>query len=86
MSEKYRLEEYLEVERHFFDGFVTYDRPENIALMTLYSVVFAFALIGNIFVIIAAKSSSSMRRVTTYFLLNLAISDLLGEYTGFGID
>ena len=50
-----------------------------IVLITFYLAIFLMAVGGNILVIAVILSNKAMRNVTNYFLLNLAISDLLGK-------
>jgi len=42
-----------------------------------YAAVFLMAVIGNVLVICVVFSNSSMHTVTNYFIVNLAIADLL---------
>lgn len=52
--------------------------PDDIILrISLYSVLFVFAVVGNILVILTLVQNKRMRTVTNVFLLNLAVSDLL---------
>ncbi|XP_051857436.1 CX3C chemokine receptor 1 [Antechinus flavipes] len=48
-----------------------------IFLPTLYSLVFAFGLVGNLLVVLALTNSSKHKSITDIYLLNLALSDLL---------
>lgn len=54
-------------------------QPEHmIAIFALaYGLVFMFALLGNILVIAVIFKDPTMRNVTNYFILNLAIADIL---------
>lgn len=45
-------------------------------LLTLYSIIFLLATIGNSLVILTLVQNKRMRTITNVFLLNLAISDL----------
>lgn len=64
------------VESNFF----TYDQPDKIILICFYIPVFFVALVGNILVLVMVFLQRSMKRNTTnYFLVNLAVADLLGE-------
>lgn len=47
-----------------------------------YSIIFLLSVFGNILVIVVIRSSKSMRNVPNYFLFNLAIADLMGEWEG----
>ncbi|XP_074052006.1 CX3C chemokine receptor 1 [Macrotis lagotis] len=48
-----------------------------IFLPTLYSLVFAFGLVGNLLVVLALTNSSKHKSITDVYLLNLALSDLV---------
>ncbi|XP_077559279.1 cholecystokinin receptor type A-like [Haemaphysalis longicornis] len=43
----------------------------------LYSVIFVFAVVGNVLVLVTLVQNKRMRTVTNVFLVNLAVSDLL---------
>ncbi|XP_063911789.1 RYamide receptor-like isoform X2 [Zophobas morio] len=47
------------------------------AVYSMYAVIFVVALIGNSFVCYMVLSSPRMRTVTNYFIMNLAIGDML---------
>ncbi|XP_060077352.1 pyroglutamylated RF-amide peptide receptor-like [Ylistrum balloti] len=51
--------------------------PMTIILMVLYSAVFIFGLLGNIFVIAVVIQYQHMRTLTNVFLVNLTVGDLL---------
>ena len=42
-----------------------------------YGLVFIFALLGNVLVIAVIFKDPTMRNVTNYFILNLAVADIL---------
>ena len=42
-----------------------------------YGLVFIFAVIGNVLVIAVIFKDPTMRNVTNYFILNLAVADIL---------
>lgn len=46
-------------------------------LITVYCLVFAFGLVGNLLVVFALAHSRKPRSITDIYLLNLALSDLL---------
>ncbi|XP_060522178.1 orexin/Hypocretin receptor type 1-like [Cylas formicarius] len=46
-------------------------------LILLHSVVFAIGLLGNVLVCVAVYRNHSMRTVTNYFIVNLAVADAL---------
>ena len=70
-----------DVMHDFKDSLFTYKHPKTIALISFYVPIFLLALGGNIMVMLVILSNKSMRSVTNYFLLNLAIADLLGKST-----
>ncbi|KAJ8937537.1 hypothetical protein NQ318_022961 [Aromia moschata] len=47
------------------------------AVYTMYVVIFVVAVIGNGFVCYIVLSSPRMRTVTNYFIMNLAVGDML---------
>ncbi|EEC07855.1 sulfakinin receptor, putative [Ixodes scapularis] len=52
--------------------------PEDVILrITLYSIIFVFAVVGNVLVLVTLVQNKRMRTVTNVFLVNLAVSDLL---------
>lgn len=53
---------------------------DKIILLCIYIPVFAVALIGNVLVLVMVCMNKSVRRnVANYFLVNLAVADLLGK-------
>lgn len=64
----------------FRDSFFTYDSPQTIVLICIYVPVFLVALAGNVLVLLVVLMNRKMRSVTNYFLVNLAVADLLGKY------
>lgn len=48
-----------------------------IVISIAYGLVFVFGLIGNSFVIALIYKDPSMRNVTNYFILNMAVADIL---------
>ena len=54
-----------------------YPDPYDWALIAMHSLVFFVGLIGNLLVCIAVYRNYSMRTVTNYFIVNLAVGDLL---------
>ena len=63
----------------FKRGLYTYEEPRTIVLITIYGIIFLMALGGNVLVLLVMAANNSMRNVTNFFLLNLALSDLLGS-------
>ncbi|XP_058585447.1 CX3C chemokine receptor 1 isoform X1 [Neofelis nebulosa] len=49
----------------------------TVFLSVLYSLVFAFGLVGNLLVVFALTNSRKPKSITDIYLLNLALSDLL---------
>jgi len=58
-----------------------YRQPQTIVLMCGYGAVFVLSLAGNLLVLVVVLSNRAMRTTTNYFLVNLAVADLLGIYT-----
>lgn len=46
-------------------------------ILIIYSLIFFIGLVGNIMTIIIIKSNAHLRTPTNYYLLNLAVSDLM---------
>lgn len=64
------------VQENTFDEFNT----DKIILLCIYIPVFFVALVGNILVLVMVCMNKSVRRnVANYFLVNLAVADLLGK-------
>jgi len=57
--------------QHIFPKFTDW------VLIAMHSVVFVVGLIGNALVCMAVYRNHSMRTVTNYFIVNLAVADLL---------
>ncbi|CAH1992640.1 unnamed protein product [Acanthoscelides obtectus] len=47
------------------------------AVYSMYITIFVVALLGNVFVCYTVLSSPRMRTVTNYFIMNLAVGDML---------
>lgn len=62
-----------------------YENPDHLlsniyfktSVYTMYSIIFVIAVIGNGIVCYLVMSSSRMRTVTNYFIMNLAVGDML---------
>ena len=65
----------------FHDTLYTHHKAESIALICLYVPVFAIAFFGNLLVLLVVLPNRHMRNITNCFIVNLAIADLLGQYT-----
>ena len=68
------LDVYEDMKNNFFSS-----DTKSIVLVCVYVPVFLVAILGNIFVLLVILPHKSMRSVTNYFLVNLAVADLLGE-------
>ncbi|TGZ47070.1 Orexin receptor type 2 [Temnothorax longispinosus] len=65
-------EDYIELMvQHIFPKFSYW------VLIAMHSIVFVVGLIGNALVCMAVYRNHSMRNVTNYFIVNLAVADLL---------
>ncbi|XP_046739134.1 orexin receptor type 2-like isoform X1 [Diprion similis] len=65
-------DEYIELmENHIFPD------VNDWILIAMHSVVFVAGLVGNALVCVAVYRNHSMRTVTNYFIVNLAVADLL---------
>ncbi|XP_050464524.1 orexin receptor type 2-like [Cataglyphis hispanica] len=65
-------EDYIELMmQHIFPKFTDW------VLIAMHSVVFVIGLIGNALVCMAVYRNHTMRTVTNYFIVNLAVADLL---------
>lgn len=65
---------------------LTSHNVETIALVAVYVPVFLLAVLGNVFVLIVILVDTRMRKsAPNFFLCNLAIADLLGEWSVFGV-
>ena len=60
-----------------------YRQPLTISLIVGYGVVFLLSLTGNLLVLIVVLSNKAMRTTPNYFLVNLSVADLLGNYVLF---
>ena len=52
----------------------------SIALICLYVPVFLLAFVGNVLVLLVVLPNRRMRSITNYFIVNMAVSDLLGKH------
>lgn len=60
---------------------LTVHEPRSAVLIGIYIPLFIASLVGNIFVLGIVLPFRRMRNVTHCFIVNLAISDLLRQYT-----
>ena len=63
----------------YFDMILEYifPRPSEWVLIGAYAIVFVAGLVGNGLVCFAVWRNPSMRTVTNYFIVNLAVADFL---------
>ncbi|XP_022089618.1 orexin receptor type 2-like isoform X2 [Acanthaster planci] len=54
-----------------------YPRPYEYLIIVIYGLVFLLAIIGNTLVCIAVLRNEHMRTVTNYYIVNLALADIL---------
>ncbi|XP_077978812.1 G-protein coupled receptor 54-like [Glandiceps talaboti] len=65
---------------NYSDYYLDYDYklgPESIIVPTLWGIFAFFGLVGNIFVIVVVFKFSHMRTVTNYYIVNLALTDVV---------
>ncbi|XP_063542468.1 orexin/Hypocretin receptor type 1-like [Cydia strobilella] len=65
-------DEYIEMLQEYI-----FPRPFEWVLITTHAIVFVIGLIGNALVCIAVYRNHSMRTVTNYFIVNLAVADFM---------
>ena len=74
-------EELLRFFEEYKNSLFTYDHPEKIALISMYVIIFVLALVGNFLILLMVCLKRSTRKnITNFFLVNLAVADLLGKY------
>jgi len=61
----------------FRDGLYTYRDGKSAALIGVYVLLFVASVVGNIAVLTVVLPFRRMRSVTHYFIINLAVADLL---------
>lgn len=61
----------------WFDNFYRHSKTMTIFYCIAYFIVFIVGLIGNCFVIAVVYRSPRMRTVTNFFIVNLAVADIL---------
>lgn len=73
--------DYAGVIREFKESqLIRYKNLSVIIILCLYAIVLITAVIGNVLVVLVILGHPRMRRSpTNYFLLNMAISDLMGK-------
>lgn len=54
-----------------------YPRPYEWPLIIAYIIIFLLALLGNTLVCVAVLRNDHMRTVTNYYIVNLAVADIL---------
>lgn len=60
-----------------YDLFYRHSMTMTIVYCVAYFIVFALGLVGNFFVVAVVFRSPRMRTVTNYFIVNLAVADIL---------
>lgn len=65
-------EEYIEMLNDYI-----YPQPYEWVLIVTHAIVFVIGLIGNALVCVAVYRNHSMRTVTNYFIVNLAVADFM---------
>jgi len=65
----------------FRDSLYTYRTGKSAALIGIYVFLFLASVVGNIAVLTLVLPFRRMRSVTHYFIINLAVADLLCTYT-----
>lgn len=61
----------------FRDGLYTYRESKSAALIGVYTLLFVASVVGNVAVLKIVLPFRRMRSVTHYFIINLAVADLL---------
>jgi len=64
----------------FRDGLYTYRDGKSLTLICVYVLLFIASTVGNIAVLKFVLPFRRMRSVTHYFIINLAVADLLRMY------
>lgn len=76
MEDEFKFNETIWTEDNSHDTL----KADKIILLCIYIPVFVVALVGNILVLVMVCMNKSVRRnVANYFLVNLAVADLLGK-------
>ncbi|GBP70448.1 Orexin receptor type 2 [Eumeta japonica] len=68
----YTKEEYMDMLNEYI-----FPQPYEWVLISTHAIVFVIGLIGNALVCIAVYRNHSMRTVTNYFIVNLAVADFM---------
>lgn len=73
------LNEYCEPPEDYEDRLLAFIYPDHYewALIVAHFIVFIMGLVGNALVCVAVFRNTSMRTVTNYFIVNLAVADFL---------
>ena len=76
---KFCTNEYCIDDDEYIDMILDYlfPKPFEWCLIAAYAVVFVIGLVGNFLVCFAVWRNRSMRTITNYFIVNLAIADFL---------
>ena len=54
-----------------------HEPPLTVVLLSIYATIFVTGVFGNLFTCVVITRTSYMRTTTNYYLLSLAISDLV---------
>lgn len=76
----FERELYEELLEEFRSKLFTHRETRSIVLICLYVPVFVIAFFGNLLVLMVILPNRRMRSVTNCFIVNMAVSDLLGEW------
>ena len=79
-ANQFEWDSFGDVLDEFRASLYTYNKPSTVVLLCFYVPIFLLALSGNTMVFVIIVGNKNMRSVTNYFLLNLAIADLLGTF------
>ena len=63
----------------FESTLLTHTQLNTLVLISLYIPIFLVAFFGNIIVLLVVATNRHMRSVTNYFIVNLALADILGK-------
>lgn len=63
----------------FKDDLWQHKRTINVILISLYAVIFLTGVVGNVAALAAFGANRRLRSQSSFFLVNLLVSDLLGK-------
>ena len=79
LSDSWGDGEYGDLLEEFRTTLFTHREPGAIVLICSYVPMFVLAFLGNLLVLLVVLPNKQMRSVTNCFIVNMALSDLLGE-------